>query len=78
MIMVFNATFNNITIISWQSLLLVEETGAPGEKHRPAANHWQTSSHNVVSSTLVYAERHKYNDHKKKDKRTHNGQQNTA
>jgi hypothetical protein len=58
MIMVFNATFNNITIISWQSLLLVEETGAPGENHRPAANHWQTSSHNVVSSTLVYAERH--------------------
>jgi len=25
--MVFNATFNNISIISWQSVLLVEETG---------------------------------------------------
>jgi len=25
--MVFNATFNNISAISWQSLLLVEETG---------------------------------------------------
>ena len=24
--MVFNATFNNISAISWQSLLLVEET----------------------------------------------------
>jgi hypothetical protein len=28
--MVFNATFNNISIISWQSVLLVEETGVPG------------------------------------------------
>jgi hypothetical protein len=26
MVMVFNATFNNISIISWQSVLLVEET----------------------------------------------------
>jgi hypothetical protein len=25
--MVFNATFNNILVISWQSVLLVEETG---------------------------------------------------
>ena len=32
MIMVFNATFNNISAISWQSVLLVEETGVPGEK----------------------------------------------
>jgi hypothetical protein len=24
--MVFNATFNNISVISWQSVLLVEET----------------------------------------------------
>ena len=25
----FNATFNNISVISWQSVLLVEETGVP-------------------------------------------------
>ena len=25
--MVFNATFNNISVMSWQSVLLVEETG---------------------------------------------------
>jgi hypothetical protein len=31
----FNATFNNISIISWQSVLLVVETGVPGENHRP-------------------------------------------
>jgi len=30
--MVFNATFNNISVISWQSVLLVEEAGIPGEK----------------------------------------------
>ena len=32
-VMVFNATFNNISAISWQSVLLVEETGVPGENH---------------------------------------------
>jgi len=49
--MVFNATFNNISAISWRSVLLVEETGVPGENHRRAANHWQTLSHIVVSRT---------------------------
>ena len=38
-VMVFNATFNIISIISWRSVLLVEETGTPGEKHQPAACH---------------------------------------
>ena len=37
--------------ISWRSVLLVEETGVPGKNHRSAASHWQTLSHNVVSST---------------------------
>jgi hypothetical protein len=27
--MVFNATFNNISVISWRSVLFVEETGDP-------------------------------------------------
>ena len=27
---VFNATFNNISVISWQSVLLVKETEVPG------------------------------------------------
>ena len=49
--MVFNATFNNISVILWQSVLLVEETGVPGENHWPVASHWQTLSLNVVSST---------------------------
>ena len=40
--MVFNATFNNISVISWWSVLLVEELGVPGENHRPFASHWLT------------------------------------
>jgi hypothetical protein len=31
--MVFNATFNNIPVISWRSVLLEEETGGPRENH---------------------------------------------
>ena len=37
--MVFNVTFNNISVISWWSVLLVEETGIPRENHRPAVSH---------------------------------------
>jgi hypothetical protein len=32
MLMVSNATFNNILVLAWQSVLLVEETGIFGEK----------------------------------------------
>jgi hypothetical protein len=32
-VMVFNATFNNISVKSWMSVLLVEETGVPRENH---------------------------------------------
>ena len=49
--MVFNAIFNNISVILWQSVLLAEETRVPGENQWPVASHWQTLSHNVVSST---------------------------
>jgi hypothetical protein len=36
--MVFNTTFNNISVILWQSVLLVEETGVHRENHRPVAD----------------------------------------
>ena len=42
--MVFSVTFNNISVIPL-SVLLMEEN------HLPATSHWQTLSHNVVSST---------------------------
>jgi hypothetical protein len=35
--MVLNATFNNISVISWRSVLLVKETAVPRENQRPAA-----------------------------------------
>jgi len=38
-LMVFNATFNNISAISWRSVLLVEETGGPAENHRPVTSY---------------------------------------
>ena len=43
--MVFNASFNNISVILWRSALLMEETGKPG------TNRLQTLSHNVVWRT---------------------------
>ena len=48
-VIVFNATFNNISAISRRSILLVRETGEPGENHRPAASYWQILSHNVAA-----------------------------
>jgi hypothetical protein len=47
----FNATFNNISVILWSSIFLVEETGVLRENYRPVVSHWQTLSHNVVWST---------------------------
>jgi hypothetical protein len=44
-------TFNNISVISRQSVLLVEEIRVPREKHRPVACHWHTLLYNVVSCT---------------------------
>ena len=31
-VMVFNATFNNISVISWRLVLLLEQIGVPGKK----------------------------------------------
>ena len=35
-VMVFNATFNNISVILWWSVLLMEKSG---ENHRPVSSH---------------------------------------
>jgi len=37
--MMFNVTFNNSSVISWRSVLLVEETGGPGENYRAVTSH---------------------------------------
>jgi hypothetical protein len=57
-LMIFNATFKNISVISSRSVLLVEEIGEPGENHRPAAGHWQTVSHNAVHLALIEIRTH--------------------
>jgi hypothetical protein len=59
-LMVFNATFNNISVISWRLVLLVEETGGPGENHRPVASHRQTLSHHVVHLALIEIRTHNF------------------
>ena len=38
--LVLNVTSNNISVISWWSVLLVKETRVPGENQRHVASHW--------------------------------------
>ena len=46
--MVFNATFNNILVISWRSVLMIENTGELGENEQPAASNRQTCTTSVT------------------------------
>jgi hypothetical protein len=39
MVMVLNGTFNNISVISWRSVLLVEETGVSEENQNSNSQH---------------------------------------
>ena len=45
----FNVAFNNISVISRRSVILVEETGVPGEKTTDLSQVTDKLSHNVVS-----------------------------
>jgi hypothetical protein len=56
-------TFNNISAISWRSVVLVEETGEPRENHRHVASHWQTLSYNVVHLALMKIRSHNITDY---------------
>ena len=47
-IMVFNFTFNNISVISWLSVLLVKETWVPGE------NHWSVQVTDKLYHIMLY------------------------
>jgi hypothetical protein len=38
--LVFNATFSNISAISWRPVLVVEETRVPEENQRPWTSNW--------------------------------------
>ena len=50
--MVFNATYYNISVISWRSVLLVEETGVHGENHRSAVGHWLKSHEDTFNGEI--------------------------
>jgi hypothetical protein len=54
--MVFNATFNNISVLSWRSVLLVEKTRVPGENYLPVASHWQLHHIRLYRVHLMYNE----------------------
>ena len=51
--MMFTATFNNISVISWRLVLLVDETGVPEEPPtcRKSLTDRLTLPYNTVSST---------------------------
>jgi hypothetical protein len=51
-LLVFNATFSNISDISWRPVLVVGEAGVPGENHRPWGNNWYTLS--LAAASWVY------------------------
>ena len=38
-VLMFNATFNHILVMSLRSVLLVEEIRVPGKNHRPVTSH---------------------------------------
>ena len=57
--MVLNATFNNMSVTSWWSILLVEETG---ENQRPDTIRSLDLSHNVLSSTHSLSEIRTHNE----------------
>jgi len=50
----------SISVISWRSVLLVEETGVPGENHIPDTSRLQTLSHNVLYLALSGIRTHNF------------------
>jgi hypothetical protein len=51
--MELNATFNNISAISWRSVLFVEETGVPGENHRSVVDGFSIISNFSIVEILL-------------------------
>ena len=46
--MVFNITFNNISVISWQSVLLVEETN-------DSTGSYKSSYHTIMAISIIFS-----------------------
>jgi hypothetical protein len=70
-IIVINSPFDNISVISWRSVVLVDETGVPGEKYQLVASNWQMTNHIMLYQVhLIMSGIHKLCIHfnRKKDK----------
>jgi hypothetical protein len=52
--MVFNATFNNISVISRRTGLFVEETGGTGEKKRKSLTNWITINKQDIDNSECF------------------------
>ena len=77
MITVFNATFNNISVISWRSILFVEETGVP-EKTTDLPQVTNKLDNIIFYRVLLIKNLNskkdsKYNGEKRKDENTNYG-----
>jgi hypothetical protein len=70
---VLNATFSNISAISWRPDLVVEEAGVPGENHRPWASNW---SRNVILHMIFFSSKHQ--EYEQKLLENYMNQQNSA
>jgi hypothetical protein len=71
--MVFNVTFNNISVVWRWSVLFVEETGVPGEHNRD-----EFEDTKWVIKSLRSKKDKQCNGQKKEKERTKNDQQNTT
>jgi hypothetical protein len=49
-----NATFSNISAISWRPVLVMEEAGVPGEDHRPWASLFKIKSNQILNRQPSY------------------------
>ena len=52
--MVFNATVNNISAISWRSVLLGEETGVPGKSHRAVSSTPRNEGNSIDTDCITH------------------------
>ena len=52
-LLLFNTIFNNTSIISWQSIILMEETGVFRENNTLPASYWQTLSRVTVIKLIT-------------------------